>query len=687
MNRYKINWFIAFWVIALISVIFLYFRYRVSNKFIGIVETKSHLIGVQEPGTIQDVLVPIGEKVKRGQVLVTLDFSDLQTAIGQLKDELSNIQKLDEARQNRYSLEFQREYLRLENEVSDLTERLAMIEAKRTELTGLNTEIERLKNAEEAGLGHSRDMADLIVQRDAIASYLREQGEEFKYQNQTLDKTRQTRQSLRAADANGMIKSMLLEPVERVEDLRREISVIEHRMVMRTIFAPCDGYVVEMFAHQGDIVEEFIPILTVEESRTRYLTVYIPEKTKIGLEVGMRVRIYSQRLKRHVKPGVITFINPGYSQITERLTFQGQFFWARSVRVELDDHHELLPGEQIIARIDPNKDHDDLFSQSAQAAEASTDRDDQKSRLFTVEKMQIPKTLNEVSRIEPSGIAWLEDIGKYVIVSDDTGIKDAENDHAPWVFLMDEKGRVESTPIVLKGVDRFNDLEAIAPTDNGILYLISSQNISKGGKRPGSREMILQVHYDGEELVVRDKVSFLTLLLRSYSKEQLSELGLREFEEDGKPVLNIEGAAWRNHMLYLGLKVPVGEKGAIIWRLRDPHTIFQNEKLNTGQLSVFGTIDLGEHRGRTAGISDLTFDSRGVLWALSTIAGAEDEDQLGGFHRIDRFADDHLEAVRIMDFPGLKSEGLCSRELNHFFIVFDEDNDKPSFCTVTTEDL
>ena len=108
MNRYKINWFIAFWVIALISVIFLYFRYRVSNKFIGIVETKSHLIGVQEPGTIQDVLVPIGEKVKRAQELVTLDYSDLQTAIGQLKDELSNIQ-------DKY-LNIHHEYLNINNE-------------------------------------------------------------------------------------------------------------------------------------------------------------------------------------------------------------------------------------------------------------------------------------------------------------------------------------------------------------------------------------------------------------------------------------------------------------------------------------------------------------------------------------------------------------------------------------------
>lgn len=155
MNRLKVNWFIVFWGVALITVLCLHFFYHTPEKYIGIVETKSHLIGVQEPGNIQNVLVSIGEKVKKGQVLVTLYFSDLETEINQLRDELTGIQKLKKAHQDRFSVEFQRTYLQLENEVSELTERLAILEAKRTELAGLNNEIERLKEAEEAGLGHT----------------------------------------------------------------------------------------------------------------------------------------------------------------------------------------------------------------------------------------------------------------------------------------------------------------------------------------------------------------------------------------------------------------------------------------------------------------------------------------------------------------------------------------------------
>jgi len=687
MKRYKTNWFVAFWIIALIIVIFLYFRYHVSNKFIGVVETKSHLIGVQEPGTIQDVLVSVGEKVMKGQVLVTLDISDLETEVTQLNEELSNIQKLEEARQDFYSMEFQSIYLRLENEVSDLTERLAELEAKRTELSGLTVEIERLKSAEEAGLGHDRDLADLTVRRDAIASYLREQSDEIASQNQKLDKTRQTRQVLKEADPDGIISSMLLEPMERVEELRREIAIIEHRMHLRTLFAPCDGYIVELFRHPGDVVEEFIPVLTVDESTTNYLTVYLPEKSNQSLEVRMGVKIYSPRLKRKTV-GKITFIHPGFSMSPERLAFRGQIFWARRVRVELADDHGLLPGEMVYANIDSKTRSGDRFHISAQASQIGSNIDDIQNRPPPpIRPMVVEQALREKSRFEPSGVMWIEELKKYVVVSDDTGIEDTKNDHAPWVFLMDEKGRVESTPVVIEGIESVNDLEAITPAENGMFYLVSSQNISKRGKRPANRELIIQVHQNENVFQVVGQVSLLSLLQKSYTRDQLAELGLEKIADDGRPLLNIEGAAWHEDVLYLGLKAPVGKKGAIIWRLNDLHTLFQEKKIKPGQLSVYGYIDLGEHKGRIAGISDLTFDSRGVLWALSTIAGAEDEDQLGGFHRIDRFADDHLEAVRIMDFPGLKSEGLCSRDLNHFFIVFDEDNDKPSFCTVTTEDL
>ena len=351
MKQLKLNWFVLFWIAALLVVMYMFYEYRTPKKYIGIVETKSHLIGAQEPGTIRNVLVSVGEQITRGQILVTLDISDLETEVAQLREELAAIQQLGEAHQDRYEMEFQRLHLQLENEMSDLTEQLATLGSKRTELSILDAEIDRLTKAEEAGLGRSRDLTDLMVQRETIASYLKEHGEAYVLQQQQLEKTRYTRDVLDEADRDGIVRTMLLDPMERAEELRREITGIEHRMHLRTLLAPCDGYVVEMFAHEGDIVQDFTPILSVEESESRYLTIYIPEKANLQLAVGIQTKIYSPRLKRYTVPGIITFIHPGLSQTPERLAFRRQIFWARRVRVELGQESGLLPGEIVYCRI------------------------------------------------------------------------------------------------------------------------------------------------------------------------------------------------------------------------------------------------------------------------------------------------------------------------------------------------
>ena len=171
----------------------------------------------------------------------------------------------------------------------------------------------------------------------------------------------------------------------------------------------------------------------------------------------------------------------------------------------------------------------------------------------------------------------------------------------------------------------------------------------------------------------------LSLLLNSCTLQELRNLGLDQYEADGQPVLNIEGAAVRDRTLYLGLKEPVSPKGAIIWKLDSFDEIFKTKKLAPDQLTIYGFVQLAQNR--QTGFSDLMFDSKGVLWALSATVG-NDGDQIGGLHRIDRFTAGHLEALRIYNFPGLKPEGICPDGSGGFLIVFDLDNDNPRFCTV-----
>lgn len=683
-QKHNFNYYTIIWILALLVIVYLYNNWHIDKKLLGIVERKTHLAGARESGRVQNVLITVGELVKKDQVLAVLDLSDLKSSLDQLKNELKKIQELEDDQRDRFSILVQRSALQLENEASDLMDRLSIIEAKSTELAGLNAEIERLEIAEQAGLGHSRDMSDLRLQRDALAAYLREQSKDLNSQTQKLEKTRQSRNFLDGADMDSLTKSMFLDQMQYTESLQRQMIEAEHRINQRTITAPCEGCVTEIFARGGDVIEAYAPVMKVEELRPRFVDIYIPESSRLQPEAGMNVDIYSSRNGNYDTQGKIVFVHPGFTQASERLSFRGQMFWARKARIELPPNHNLIPGEAVTAHI--NKSGTDN-SPSSLAVIASESLRVENKDMPLVKNMVVPEPLASKTRFEPSGIAWLPDIKKHLIVSDDTGLQNSAGDHAPYLFLMDENGVVDSNPAPLTGIKTINDLEAVAPAGNNTFYLVSSQNLSKRNKRPANRQVIIKIKQDGNKFNVQKQINFLSLLLNAYSGEKLKTLGLDRLEIDGKPVLNIEGAAFHDGALYLGLKEPVTDKGAVIWKLDKIDYIFRNHKLLPDQLSVYGYVDLGTFKGKRAGISDLIFDDNGVMWILSTIADAGQDEQQGGLHRINRFIDGRLEAKKIYTYPGLKPEGISLFGPAKFIIVIDNDDMTPAFHYIGRDNL
>jgi len=348
------NWYFVLWIVALAIILYLFRNWHIDKQLIGIVEKKSHQIGAQESGRIQTILINVGEQVEKDQLLAMLDISDLTTHLSHLKNELTNLQKLANAQRDLYSINAQRVLLQLDNEASELMDRLSMIEAKSTELAGLNAEIERLKSAEEAGLGYNRDLSALTLQRDALASYLREQSKVLEYQKNKLAKTRQSRKMLEKTDIDSVSKLLLVEQMDHTESLHREVAATEYRINLRTVLAPCDGYITEVFALPGDIVDAFAPVVIVEELKPRFLDVYVPESANLEPVSGMLVEIFSSRDKEFNTMGTITFVHPGFAQASERVSYRGQVFWARKVRVQLPPDHQLIPGEVVNVRLIKN---------------------------------------------------------------------------------------------------------------------------------------------------------------------------------------------------------------------------------------------------------------------------------------------------------------------------------------------
>jgi hypothetical protein len=457
---------------------------------------------------------------------------------------------------------------------------------------------------------------------------------------------------------------------------------------MRTIYSPCDGFVTDILAHPGNVVQDFDSLIVVEETKPGYLTFYLPEKSKQVPEEGMTVRIFSSRKSAFNTTGIVTFVHPGFIKTNGRLSFRGQTFWARKVRVKLAEDHQLLPGELVKVKILGHRKQKDRQAASLIAGDrAEIPETLSQSKIPGLKEMKVPEALRKTSRFEPSGIVWVPEMNRYLIVSDDTGMKDQKSDHAPWVFTMNNEGVVDAAPLKITGIDEVNDLEAVASAGNDIYYFCSSQNISKQGKRPKNREFLIKVKREPSGLKVLNKINLLSLIENSYSIEEQAQLGLIRKEKDGRPVLNIEGMVRHDNVLYFGLKEPSLNGNAVLLKLSDVDALFNRHRLSPNQLTLFGEVNLGSFKGKSATFSDLFMDPEGKLWALSTVADVENSDQMGTFHRIERTPDGKLEAEPIVRFPEMKPEGLCLNTYDQFLIVMDCDNQTPLFCTVETEDL
>jgi len=684
----KLNWFTLLWICSAVIAVFLFFRWQIEKSFLGIVERRTHFLTPLESGRIQTLLVKPGDKVAKDQLLAVLYLTDLKTNLENLQTELNRLQQMESARQDAYSMQVERMRLRLDNEASDLVERMAMIESKSAELASLNALIQRLQTAQEAGLGYNRDLADLNIQRDALVAYLNKLREELPDSTTEPENLVEFTRSLQSADLDEMSKALLTEDMEHAEELRREIVETEHRINMRTLVAPCDGYVTQVAAGQGDVVKAFDSIMMIEEIHPSRLIVYIPEHSTVQPEIGNPVQIFSSRSKKFKTTGTVSFIHPGFTRAEERISFRGQVFWARKVQVDLGENNQLVPGEVVTVRIANKGGFINNHNSGVAVAESTIlQKKPDSNQPPVLFDMDVPQKQWSVTSFEPSGVAWCPGIEKFLIISDDTGINESVTEHAPLIFKMNSDGKVDQQMQRLSGIATVNDLEGITAAGQDTYYLISSQNISKKGNRPANREYLLKVVRQDNDFIVKDKVNLLTLILNTFSPEELKSLGLSIRKSDQRPKLNIEGIAFDGQALYFGLKQPIARTGAIIWKLENPQKMFTNNRLEAGQLSLFGIVDLKRQNGRAAGISDLCFDPYGKLWALSTIPDADQKEQIGALHRIDRFADGRLEAKDIFYFPGLKPEGLCFQERTHLLIVFDKDNETPAYCFINPEQL
>lgn len=291
-----------------------------------------------------------------------------------------------------------------------------------------------------------------------------------------------------------------------------------------------------------------------------------------------------------------------------------------------------------------------------------------------VRPIVVPAELATVtSNPELSGIVWSPTRNHYLVVSDDSGLREEGTNHKPMLLSLGKDGTFAKTAVPIRGVKKLNDPESIAAGPSGTYFLVTSHSPNREGKTSSSRRQLLQLVEDDGALRAFARLDLTKV------KGTTSLLELAGLPSDGR--LDIEAVTYHDGALFIGLKSPLTARGeAVVLRIAKPADALRKGELQAERVQRWLALPLCVTVAGNKvcqGISDMTFlpDGSLVLSANAPKGGPKDH---GG-------ALWHLAApvgksapVLLARFPELKPEGVTlSADGQALAVVFDCDDKTP----------
>jgi multidrug resistance efflux pump len=648
----------------------------------------TYQVAAPEPARVTALDVVVGQRVRAGQAIARLDDREVAAELEILAAERVRIEAELGAVASETQVRVGEATRGIEESVDAAERALQVARADRgvraAELAALSAQLETLQGLVDKRMADRRDLDAIAVKHAALKKELQSADATIAQLASQAAGARARRTAL-PADAAGSATEPLRAELALVRRREQLLALRKEALVLR---APGDGEVTALLLQPGEIAAEGAGVATIAGPGGESgpgdpeVLVCLSEQQAGHVQSGEAALLYTAGPGGTALAAHVARLSPQVAELPLRCRRDPRVAeWGRPAFVALDEPTPLMPGQSFTVafqgRLSPHAGEPARVASAAvDVAPAATPAFATAAAPASPAAITVPPALAARSRFEPSAIAWAPRLDRFVVVSDDTGLQDRD-EHAPWLFTMDVRGRVDPAPLVIAGLDAIQDLEAIAPAPDGGLYVLSSQSRSKKGKRPRPRQRFVHVAL-GELGARAAAVVELAGLLDGAGQATLARLGI-----PGTADLDIEGmTATAEGGLLLGLKAPLGPRGeALIWRLARPDELLATGSLAAAELSLWGQVPLGVRADGAAvagGISELLELADGSLLIATTASGLDPATQDGALVHVTGRAG--LAGPRtVRTFPGLKPEGLARSGGAAIVVVFDGGDAAPQW--------
>jgi len=263
-----------------------------SLRVSGHVEATEVQVASEVGGRLMELRVAEGDRVKRGDVIATLDTRDTEI-------------QLARAQAERAAADAQLRLLQAGSRVEDVRQAQAQVEAAETEaaaaqaeLKAADTDLERFEALLRANAGSQKQRDDAKARADVARERVRG----------GTERVRAAREALARLQA-GARPQEIDAARARVAAVDAQIAAFEKSLKDAEVASPLDGIVTTKLVDQGEVLAPRTPLVIVTDLDHAWANLFVPEPAVPRVKIGQPATVFTDAGGQGIA-GKVTFISP-----------------------------------------------------------------------------------------------------------------------------------------------------------------------------------------------------------------------------------------------------------------------------------------------------------------------------------------------------------------------------------------
>ena len=352
---------IVVWLVSVACVVVVFRARTQSYQIIGFAQQQVRLISPTVTGRLNKLNATLHQSVSKGDLLASLDDSQLRIAVEAASAEIKRLRgeltaTEDQLLVEAINAETEAEIERRRFEMDVERHRLDMLELKTTleplliMLKDLELEIAIEKELFDKG-AVTTDYAikKAQVNYDALASQVKETRNMLSEAGKALENA-QIRQSKinEHKTAHYSVDKALLPIKEAINAQEKVVEDLQYQRKALTLLAPADGIVSGIFHMPGETILPGEAIVTLTELSSKGIVGYLDDKQAEIVKAGDTVALIRHGLSPRIQETKVISIGPGVEEMPIRYwRIPDVPEWGRQILITIPDGFETLPGQAV----------------------------------------------------------------------------------------------------------------------------------------------------------------------------------------------------------------------------------------------------------------------------------------------------------------------------------------------------